>query len=106
MNTILTTPGAAYVRTDGQGTVNSCQPSQTAIQPHEINTAEAMVLPAYSFLKDQEVTFDIVPSLPECSGPSDTEILEPATVYSPQDIQITKVETGNGDKGTNQKQTQ
>ena len=86
MNTILTTPATANVRTDGQCTVTSRQPFQTAIQPHEINTAEAMVLPPYSFLKDHEVTFDIVPLLPECSRPSDTQILEPATVYSTQDI--------------------
>ena len=86
MNTILTTPATANVRTDRQGTVTSCQPFQTAIQPHEINTAEAMVLPRYSFLKDQENTFDIVPLLPECYWPSDTQILELATVYSTQDI--------------------
>ena len=93
MNTILTTPGAANVRTDGQCMVNSCQPPQTAIQPHEINTAEAMVLPPYSLLKDQEIIFDTVLLLPECSRPSDTQILEPATVYSTQDIQVTKIET-------------
>ena len=88
MNTIWMTPVTAKVRT-----INSCQPFQTATEPHEINTAEAMVPSLYSFLKDQEITFNIVLLPPECSRPNNTQILEATTVYSTQDIQVTKIET-------------
>ena len=69
---------------------------QTANETHEINTANATVPTPYSSLKDQEITFEIVPLLPEGNLESNIQMFEPATIYYPHDIQVAKIENDTG----------